>query len=255
MCDRLSRWGTPSRQMPRTLTLKRLRKLICCKVCPRKGDRGDRPTSANSISVETRLAVGGRIGEEERAATVAVPTEFGRVPGKLNGVLGRHHYNLCYIGLFAGGGVKGGRIIGKTDAAGMAGYPGCAHIPDRVDGQPKDFSAVIARARTCGAPTQLEEGELTAGFAHNQVMALAVIPIHTATKNRFCFKTPRPKPTPSASMLVATDSITRLKPLVGSGHSVSSSAGIAPWRTIRAPINKSRPNAIQEPQVSAQARI
>jgi hypothetical protein len=49
---------------------------------------------------------------------IAVPTEFGRVPGKLNGVAGRHHYNLCYIGLFAGGGVKGGRIIGKTDAAG-----------------------------------------------------------------------------------------------------------------------------------------
>jgi Protein of unknown function (DUF1501) len=49
---------------------------------------------------------------------VAVPTEFGRVPGALNGVAGRHHYNQCYIGLFAGGGVKGGRIIGKTDADG-----------------------------------------------------------------------------------------------------------------------------------------
>jgi hypothetical protein len=49
---------------------------------------------------------------------VVVPTEFGRVPGPLNGVDGRHHYNLCYIGLFAGGGVKGGRIIGKTDDAG-----------------------------------------------------------------------------------------------------------------------------------------
>ena len=49
---------------------------------------------------------------------VAVPTEFGRVPGPLNGVAGRHHYNRCYIGLFAGGGVIGGRIIGRTDAAG-----------------------------------------------------------------------------------------------------------------------------------------
>ena len=49
---------------------------------------------------------------------VVVPTEFGRVPGPLNLVGGRHHYNLAYIGLFAGGGVKGGRIIGRTDAAG-----------------------------------------------------------------------------------------------------------------------------------------
>lgn len=49
---------------------------------------------------------------------VVVATEFGRVPGALNGVDGRHHYNEAYIGLFAGGGVKGGRIIGKTDAAG-----------------------------------------------------------------------------------------------------------------------------------------
>ena len=47
-----------------------------------------------------------------------VATEFGRVPGPLNGVAGRHHYNQTYIGLFAGGGVKGGRIIGKTDATG-----------------------------------------------------------------------------------------------------------------------------------------
>ncbi len=49
---------------------------------------------------------------------VVVPTEFGRVPGKLNLVAGRHHYNKTYIGLFAGGGVKGGRIIGRTDSRG-----------------------------------------------------------------------------------------------------------------------------------------
>ncbi|MCZ6654496.1 MAG: DUF1501 domain-containing protein [Planctomycetota bacterium] len=49
---------------------------------------------------------------------VVVPTEFGRVPGKLNLVGGRHHYNQTYIGLFAGGGVKGGRVIGRTDATG-----------------------------------------------------------------------------------------------------------------------------------------
>ncbi|HEY3840520.1 MAG TPA: DUF1501 domain-containing protein [Bryobacteraceae bacterium] len=49
---------------------------------------------------------------------VAVITEFGRVPGPLNGIAGRHHYNEAYLALFAGGGVKGGRIHGNTDAAG-----------------------------------------------------------------------------------------------------------------------------------------
>lgn len=49
---------------------------------------------------------------------VAVVSEFGRTPGPLNGVAGRHHYNLAYHALFAGAGVKGGRILGKTDATG-----------------------------------------------------------------------------------------------------------------------------------------
>ncbi|HYZ86306.1 MAG TPA: DUF1501 domain-containing protein [Bryobacteraceae bacterium] len=49
---------------------------------------------------------------------VLMVTEFGRVPGPLNGIAGRHHYNECYLSLAAGAGVKGGRIIGKTDAAG-----------------------------------------------------------------------------------------------------------------------------------------
>ncbi|MEA4862661.1 MAG: hydroxylamine reductase [Victivallaceae bacterium] len=56
---------------------------------------------------------------------------------------------------------------------GMAGYPGVPHIPDRQDGKPKDFSAIIALAQTCPPPTQLEDGEIVGGFAHNQVMALA----------------------------------------------------------------------------------
>lgn len=49
---------------------------------------------------------------------VVMVTEFGRVPGPLNGIAGRHHYNEAYLALFAGGGVKGGRIIGATDSRG-----------------------------------------------------------------------------------------------------------------------------------------
>ncbi|MCF4150969.1 hydroxylamine reductase [Dethiosulfovibrio sp. F2B] len=56
---------------------------------------------------------------------------------------------------------------------GMTGYPGVVHIPDREDGKPKDFSAVIEKARSCPAPTELETGKIVGGFAHDQVMALA----------------------------------------------------------------------------------
>lgn len=56
---------------------------------------------------------------------------------------------------------------------GMTGYPGVVHIPDREDGKPKDFSAVIEKAKSCPAPTELETGKIVGGFAHDQVMALA----------------------------------------------------------------------------------
>jgi len=49
---------------------------------------------------------------------IVMATEFGRTPGALNGRKGRHHYNPAYLSLFAGGGVKGGRILGKTDIDG-----------------------------------------------------------------------------------------------------------------------------------------
>ncbi len=56
---------------------------------------------------------------------------------------------------------------------GMAGYPGLVHIAGRPEGGQKDFSALVALARTCPAPEELENGTITGGFAHNQVIALA----------------------------------------------------------------------------------
>jgi len=56
---------------------------------------------------------------------------------------------------------------------GMAGYPGVQHIPDREGGSPKDFSAVIERAKQCDSPTEIESGSIIGGFAHAQVTALA----------------------------------------------------------------------------------
>lgn len=55
---------------------------------------------------------------------------------------------------------------------GAAGFPGCKHIPGEI-GQGKDFSAIIAHAKRCAPPTEIETGEIVGGFAHNQVLAPA----------------------------------------------------------------------------------
>jgi uncharacterized protein (DUF1501 family) len=49
---------------------------------------------------------------------VVVSSEFGRTPGQLNNMAGRDHYNHCYPILFAGAGVKPGKIHGRTDSEG-----------------------------------------------------------------------------------------------------------------------------------------
>ena len=55
---------------------------------------------------------------------------------------------------------------------GAAGYPGCRHIPGEA-GEEKDFSELIRHAKECDPPAELERGEITGGFAHHQVLALA----------------------------------------------------------------------------------
>ena len=53
-----------------------------------------------------------------------------------------------------------------------AGHPGCVHIEADKDGH-KDFSAIIAQAKTCPPPQEIETGKIIGGFAHAQVFALA----------------------------------------------------------------------------------
>ena len=55
---------------------------------------------------------------------------------------------------------------------GSAGYPGCKHIEGKY-GEIKDFSGIIAQAKTCPAPKEIESGTIVGGFAHEQVFALA----------------------------------------------------------------------------------
>ena len=56
---------------------------------------------------------------------------------------------------------------------GVVGFDGCAHIGDRPEGGRKDFSAIIALAKKCQPPEQIEDVTITGGFAHDQVLALA----------------------------------------------------------------------------------
>jgi len=55
---------------------------------------------------------------------------------------------------------------------GSSGFPGCTHIVADANGK-KDFSAIIAMAKTLPAPAEIETGKIVGGFAHNQVLALA----------------------------------------------------------------------------------
>ncbi len=52
-----------------------------------------------------------------------------------------------------------------------AGYSGWKRIPVDANGH-KDFSEVIALAKTCAAPEEIEHGEIIGGFAHDQIFAL-----------------------------------------------------------------------------------
>ncbi|MGC9366110.1 MAG: hydroxylamine reductase [bacterium] len=56
---------------------------------------------------------------------------------------------------------------------GVVSYPEVEHIPDREPGKQKDFSEIIELAKKCQPPAQIETGEITGGFAHHQVLALA----------------------------------------------------------------------------------
>ena len=52
-----------------------------------------------------------------KTTLVVVMGEFGRSP-KINDKAGRDHWEHCYSALLAGGGVRGGRVVGESDARG-----------------------------------------------------------------------------------------------------------------------------------------
>ncbi len=62
--------------------------------------------------------------------------------------------------------------INRMFTTGATGVEGVKHIDKKEDGT-KDFSELIALAKTLPAPTEIEKGEIVGGFAHAQVLALA----------------------------------------------------------------------------------
>ncbi|MCZ0860940.1 hydroxylamine reductase [Methanocorpusculum sp. MG] len=60
----------------------------------------------------------------------------------------------------------------KVFTTGAVSFPNCPHIDAKPDGS-KDFSALIALARTCRPPEELGRPDLLTGCAHDAVLALA----------------------------------------------------------------------------------
>jgi len=56
---------------------------------------------------------------------------------------------------------------------GATGMPGWKYIDKKLPNGQKDFSEIIELAKKCQPPKEIENGELTIGFAHDQVLALA----------------------------------------------------------------------------------
>ena len=87
--------------------------------------------------------------------------EFGRTP-KINKDRGRDHWGPCFSGLFAGAGVQGGQVIGKSDAIGA--------YPVTTKYSPNDLGATVyhvlgippeAEVRDrLNRPAQLNRGEI-----------------------------------------------------------------------------------------------
>lgn len=61
----------------------------------------------------------------------------------------------------------------RVFTTGNVAFPGVKEIADRTEPGEKDFSDVIAMAKKCKPPTEIETGKIVGGFAHEQVFALA----------------------------------------------------------------------------------
>lgn len=82
---------------------------------------------------------------------VAWVGEFGRRPQISAGNAGREHWPFCYSGILAGGGIRGGQVLGRSDR--QAAYP-----LDRPV-SPADFTATLYQALGVPSDTLLRDRE------------------------------------------------------------------------------------------------
>jgi hypothetical protein len=87
--------------------------------------------------------------------------EFGRTP-KINKNAGRDHWAPCFSGLFAGAGVRGGQVIGKSDKIGA--YPTTTpYSPDDIGATVYHVLGVDPASEVCdrqNRPVQLNRGQV-----------------------------------------------------------------------------------------------
>ena len=69
---------------------------------------------------------------------------------------------------------KNANYADRVFTTNSTGFPGWKHIATGEDGK-KDFSEVIALAKTCEAPQEIESGEIVGGFAHAQAGRFAPV--------------------------------------------------------------------------------
>jgi hypothetical protein len=102
------------------------------------------PLETASRALLDDLADRGRLDE----TLIVWLTEFGRTP-RLNGGAGRDHFPNCYSVAFAGGGIRGGQVFGRSDAI--------ASTPAEMPCDPADLHATIFRALGIPADAHVED--------------------------------------------------------------------------------------------------
>ncbi|MGD0342117.1 MAG: hydroxylamine reductase [Bacteroidales bacterium] len=68
---------------------------------------------------------------------------------------------------------KTGTYNDRVFTTGATGMPEWKYINKKLGNGQKDFSEIIELAKKCQPPKEIEKGEITIGFAHNQVLSLA----------------------------------------------------------------------------------
>ena len=94
---------------------------------------------------------------------IVMAGEFGRTVGNLNGQSGRDHF-ANYSAVFAGGGVKGGQVIGATDATGATITD--SGVTGRTELRAEDLACTVYSALGIDWTTMRHDDPLGRGFEY-----------------------------------------------------------------------------------------